>query len=268
MPNYRPDQLPIAAVNSTARTDFNNAIAEVKHQFFDGICKNLIIKNNTINPNYQVDIDADELGMEDYILAPIDLTADITVSGVNGLDTNIEAPNQWYSVWVIYNPTTNIVASLLSVSKTTPTMPSGYTKKQRVGWLLNNSNSNFLTFSYTNDGLSVSTIPSVPSQANTLIYDNGTVTGASWVIFWNNSKIQKITLGANMTISFADLISGGKYTLLVAQDGTGNRTIAWNGVDWGDSGSPILSTAANKTDYCGFIYNGTDIDGVAFKKGH
>jgi hypothetical protein len=61
------------------------------------------------------------------------VTADITASGANGLDTGAEASNTWYYGYVIYNPTTGTKAALLSTSSSAPTMPSGYTKKRRIG---------------------------------------------------------------------------------------------------------------------------------------
>ena len=56
-----------------------------------------------------------------YRATAVNLTVDITVSGVNGLDTGSEAASTWYYIWVIYNGTT--VAGLLSTSATAPTMP-------------------------------------------------------------------------------------------------------------------------------------------------
>lgn len=108
--------------------------------------KNLAIIVNATNPIYQIDIDADYLMVEDQALSSVNLTVDITTSGANGLDTGTEASSTWYSIWVIYNPTTSTTAGLLSTSATAPTMPSGYTKKRRVGWVRNDASSNFLKF--------------------------------------------------------------------------------------------------------------------------
>jgi hypothetical protein len=86
-----------------------------------------------------VDIDADGVVLTDgtntYQASSVNLTADITASGANGLDTGSEATTTWYYAYVIYNGTT--VSSLLSVSATSPTMPSGYTYKKRVGAVYN-----------------------------------------------------------------------------------------------------------------------------------
>jgi len=75
------------------------------------------------------------------------LTADITVSGAGGLDTGSEAANTWYAVYVIGDSTgINTPNTLISVSFTSPTLPSGYDKFRRVGWVRNNGTSNFFKF--------------------------------------------------------------------------------------------------------------------------
>ena len=96
-----------------------------------------------------VDIDADYLTLFDssnfaYIASSVNLTAAITASGINGLDTGSEATSTWYHIYVIYNGTT--VASLLSASATSPTMPSGYTYKKYVGAVYNDSGDDFDIF--------------------------------------------------------------------------------------------------------------------------
>jgi len=73
------------------------------------------------------------------------LTADIEVSGTNGLDTGSEAPNTWYYLFFIYNPVTTTWASLISASLV-PTLPSGFTYYTLVGAARNDGYSNFIPF--------------------------------------------------------------------------------------------------------------------------
>lgn len=47
-----------------------------------------------------------------------------------GLDTGTVANNTTYHLWLIRNPTTQVVDVLFSVSATTPTMPTGFTQKR------------------------------------------------------------------------------------------------------------------------------------------
>ena len=79
-----------------------------------------------------------------YTAAAPSLSIAGNTTGANGLDTGSLATN-WYSVWVIYNPTTTTVAGLLSLSATSPTLPSGYTFKARVGWVRAASGSAFVS---------------------------------------------------------------------------------------------------------------------------
>ncbi|MCH8844267.1 MAG: hypothetical protein IID61_15005, partial [SAR324 cluster bacterium] len=119
--------------------------------------QNLVIKNNTTNPAYQVDIDADFLVVEGWKFDSANLTADITASGANGLDTGAEAASTWYHLWAIADvsdPAAPVIAGLLSLqypgSGTDPTLPTGYTKRQYIGAAYNNSSSNFSSFSQLN----------------------------------------------------------------------------------------------------------------------
>ena len=93
------------------------------------------------------DDDTDNLKVTSAI-TPID----ITTSGANGLDTGSEASNTWYYIWVIKNPTGPTYAGLLSTSATSPTLPSGYTKKRLVGTVYNTGASNFRNFRVVGSG--------------------------------------------------------------------------------------------------------------------
>lgn len=86
--------------------------------------------------NTTISISADEIVLQKagtkntYTTPAVTLTNTITGSGANGLDTGSLSANGWFYVYVIYNGTT--IASLLSASPTSPTLPSGYTYYARV----------------------------------------------------------------------------------------------------------------------------------------
>jgi hypothetical protein len=78
---------------------------------------------------------------------------------------------------------------------------------------------------------------------------------ASITVDWNASDVQIVTLTGNATINFSNPRSGGKYVLLVKQDGTGGRTITW--------GSNIVcglqpKSTANSITAFFFIYDSTN----------
>ena len=113
------------------------------------LSRDLVVLPNAVNPLYQIDIDAAEVSTQDssqsiVLLENVNLTVDITVSGVNGLDTGSEATDAWYYLWVIAK-VDGTEAGLLSISSTAPTMPATYTFKALVG-AVRNTSGDFLPF--------------------------------------------------------------------------------------------------------------------------
>ncbi|MEK6615423.1 MAG: hypothetical protein AABZ32_04830 [Bacteroidota bacterium] len=105
---------------------------------------NLVIQSTSTST---VTITADRLCVDSLSLSSINVTIDIGVVGIaGGLDAGAKAANTWYYVFVISNSSGTSVNGLLSLSSTAPTMPSGYTKKRRVGAVWNNASSNFRQF--------------------------------------------------------------------------------------------------------------------------
>lgn len=70
--------------------------------------------------------------------ADIDVVSTLTITmnttGANGRDTGSAVDSMWY-VWVIRKSSDGTVAALASLSSTSPTMPSGYDQRRRVGCL-------------------------------------------------------------------------------------------------------------------------------------
>ncbi len=56
-------------------------------------------------------------------------------TATGSLDTGSAAVSTWYHCYIIYNATTSTSDILLSTSATSPTMPSGYAYKRRIGSL-------------------------------------------------------------------------------------------------------------------------------------
>lgn len=103
----------------------------------------------------QVRILPGECVSDDYqelLVASSNITVNIAAVGVNGLDTGVEAPSTWYYIWLIKDLNSNQVSGLISASSTTPTLPSGYTKKRLLGAVRNNTSSNFLNFFSCGEG--------------------------------------------------------------------------------------------------------------------
>ncbi len=107
------------------------------HEATQGVFKKLKISSLGIN-NYTSAITADAITLrkptgESHLAKNVNLSANISISGANGLSFGSVDANTWYYVFVIYNPTTQETAALFSLSATAPTLPSGYTYFARVG---------------------------------------------------------------------------------------------------------------------------------------
>ena len=117
---------------START--NLGVANAVMAGISGSYSNL--KASATGTNATVTITADSVCVKDssnnqVVLNSVSISPSLSTGGANGLDTGTSTTSTWYYLWVIWNGTT--VAGLLSLSSTSPTMPSGYTHKARVG---------------------------------------------------------------------------------------------------------------------------------------
>lgn len=95
----------------------------------------------------------------------------------------------------------------------------------------------------------------VVSQAEIKDYSETVVTansGAEYTVNLANGNILELTLTDNCTLTFSNPPSSGKagsVTLVLHQDGDGNRTVTWpDSMTWGGGNAPTLSTAANAID--------------------
>jgi hypothetical protein len=166
--------------------------------------ENLVIKNNASNPAYQIDIDCDAIVIENVLATSINVTVDITVGGANGLDTGVEANDAWYYIWLIYNPSTQTTAGLFSTSTSSPTLPSGYTKKRLVGAVRNDSSGNFLEFYQNGSSIWYNEV-----LANLVVLSLGTA--ATWTIVDCRGLVPELIV-REMNLFVHALTSGGSPT--------------------------------------------------------
>lgn len=97
-----------------------------------GTFKNLSIK---VASNTTVTVAADFVAMTDatnYKTLACSGTVNLGTTGANALDSGVIAINTWYAIWCIAK-SDGTVATLASTSFTSPSMPSGYTYKARIG---------------------------------------------------------------------------------------------------------------------------------------
>ena len=92
-------------------------------------------------------------------------------------------------------------------------------------------------------------------------FDGRSVATNTWAatvaIDWATGNIQRVTLAGATTFTFANGRDGGRLVLELTQDATGSRTVTLPAsVHYGALiPSVTFSTAANKKDRLGFIYN-------------
>jgi len=95
--------------------------------------QNLKIRT-TANNSTVITCDSVLLANTSGVLVKVDsvnVTLDATGTGLNGLDTGSLSGGKFYYIWIINNGSTT--GAIASLSSTSPTLPSGYTYKARVG---------------------------------------------------------------------------------------------------------------------------------------
>lgn len=124
----------------------------------DGIAGSFAnLKASATGTNAVVTLTADEVCVKNAagqqkVLNGVALAINSAALGANGRDAGSLTASAWYSVWVIYNPTTQAVAGLLSLSATAPTLPAGYTHKARGGWVRTDGTANKYPLSFVQSG--------------------------------------------------------------------------------------------------------------------
>jgi len=106
--------------------------------------------NNTLDANNDIDytigvIDHDDGSGQSLATTALTKQLDATfVAGNNqgGLDKETKANSTWYQIFAITNNTTSAVDYLFSTSKTSPTIPSGWTRRRWLGAIRTNASGN------------------------------------------------------------------------------------------------------------------------------
>lgn len=103
------------------------------------------------------------------------------------------------------------------------------------------------------------TNPTVTNYTETLFSAN---TGTSISIALTNGTVQNLTLTGSPTITMPTVAAGKSFIIILAQDGTGGRTVTWSTVIWPGGTAPTITSTANKRDIFSFFSDGTSWYGV------
>lgn len=85
--------------------------------------------------------------------------------------------------------------------------------------------------------------------------------GTAQTIDWSAGNEHSSTLTGNVTYTFSNPVTGGRYVLLI-NTGAGSFTATWPAaVKWPGGTAPTITTTASKVDLVTFIYDGTNYYG-------
>jgi hypothetical protein len=140
-------------ISSFAQTLLDDADAATARSTLGVLLPKQITISNGTDASYDIDFTAGNFDFDDQsgqaTLSAITKQIDAAwAEGTNagGLDTGTVAADTFYYLFAIYNPTTQTSDALFSASKTSPTLPSGYTKKKYVGCVLTDGLGNIVGF--------------------------------------------------------------------------------------------------------------------------
>lgn len=194
-----------------------------------------------------ISVSADEIVVENTsnayaTLRSVSLTIAGTTTGANALDTGTIATSTWYSVWVIYNGTTT--AGLLSTSATSPTLPSGYTHKARVGWIRTDGTGNKYPLAFKQYGrkvrytpISGSNLTYYPTMASSVA---GTAIAAGSVT-WSSAIVTTSFFPSTAAFITAIAINSGYVAL--------SDSTLYVGI-YGSAAAPFAGSSNNTGDRC------------------
>lgn len=96
--------------------------------------------------------------------------------------------------------------------------------------------------------------PVLKDYGETLVVANSST---AYTIDLTSGNAFKITLTGNCTFTFSNPPAsgtGGSFTLILPQDGTGSRTVTWpTSVKWAGGTAPTLTTTASAVDIFAFV---------------
>lgn len=141
-----------ATAGAIRKVDYNDLVVLPR-----GSIDGLILSNNSTDA---IDVaagqcrnGADTANMElSAALTNKQLSAVWVVGSAAGmLDTGSEAADTWYHIWLIRRSDTGVVDVLASLSATSPSMPTNYDQKRRIGAVLTDATPDILAFNQIGD---------------------------------------------------------------------------------------------------------------------
>jgi hypothetical protein len=140
------------ANRTTWVTDYLTPATQVLRSYLAGLTLSAAGGTGTFGIAAGVAADSTNVSMMALASAYTKTTATWAVgSGNGGLDTGAIANSTWYHVWLIQRTGTGVVDVLFSTSATTPTMPTNYTLKRRIGSMKTDGSAQWVKFTQNGD---------------------------------------------------------------------------------------------------------------------
>ena len=234
--------------NNSKKVSYSNFLSASQTQKGLSILnKPITIANNSSDSEHDIDFSAGVINFDDGTGQAVAtaLTKKLDASwaagtGQGGLDTGSVSAHNTYHCFAIYNPTTQTSDFLFSLSLS-PTLPSGYTKKRRVGSILTNASSNIISFRQDGNRFTIAGVTELAQTSVSTTFANlsisvpaGLNVGAlvTFIATFPNSST------TNMEYFTIDSgIATGRQVLSTDRD---------NGNSAGDSNSDVVISSTNK----------------------
>jgi hypothetical protein len=101
------------------------------------------------------------------------------------------------------------------------------------------------------------TVLTVKGQLN-IVPSNHSAAGATETIDFAVSNEHTVILDENITLTLSNPVDGGRYTIILIQDGTGTNTVTWPAsVKWPGGTTPTITATGNRADLVTLYYYAT-----------
>jgi hypothetical protein len=212
----------------------------------------ITIANNSTDPNNDIDFFAGNFQFADgsgqAVLSAMTKRLDASwTTGTNqgGLFSGQKANSTWYYLYAIANPTSGVVDAGFDISPTSPTLPTGFTKRSKALFAVKtDSSGNILGGTWLNDR-------SFYFNVNILEEQNGVTTGNLPLIgvpLLPLKAIMRSQVGANVVGAFPALAVGISNVCIIFVAGT-----TYSGADYGNGEVPT----SNATIYRSITASGS-----------
>ncbi|MFP4027928.1 MAG: hypothetical protein ACLFWL_09065 [Candidatus Brocadiia bacterium] len=155
--------------------------------------------------------------------APV--TVDLTAIGAGGLDSGTEAPDTWYAVHLIGDTTgANPAGALFSTSADSPTLPGGYDRSRRIGWVRNDSAGDLIPFWQRGSGRRRICYYNTESQDTRILHQGQNTT---WTTVEGAAFLPPTCREAYMAVCFARLTGEPTHRLYLRPPGSSAELPLW-----------------------------------------